>query len=125
MSVFGMTAALLAGIISALSTYAMQSIQNLDPIFKTMTATTLRSSAWPRSPRAQAILNDDFTGRARILIVQLQGLLFFGNVAALTDAIKLILNKKRNTGEEPVIAILDFTLVVGMDSSAGMFDGDT
>jgi sulfate permease, SulP family len=119
MTVSGMTSALLAGIIAALSTYAVQSITNLDPIFRIMSASTLRSSsAWTRSPAANAILDCDDTGRARVLIVQLQGHLFFGNVASLTDTIKHTLILRRGCVDEPYIVILDFTLVVGMDSSA-------
>ena len=81
MSSFGMTAALLAGILSALSTYAVQSVKNIHPIFRIMHATTLRSSSWERPSDAMAILDDTDTGRSRILIFQLQGHLFFGNVA--------------------------------------------
>lgn len=65
-----------------------------------------------------SILDSDRTGRSRIMIVQLQGTLFFGNVSALTDAIKQALNERKNRDDEPFIVILDFTLVVGMDSSA-------
>lgn len=118
MTFFGMSAGLLVGIISALSTYAVQSITHLDPVFKIFTASTLRSSALTRSPAALAILENDRTGRARILIAQFQGHLFFGNVAALTDSIKQVLSSKKGTDDEPLIVILDFTLVVGMDSSA-------
>lgn len=73
MTVSGMTAALAAGIISALSTYAVQSINYHNPIRQILTASTLRSSAWARCAQARAILEDDKTGRARILIFQLQG----------------------------------------------------
>lgn len=118
MTVFGMTAALLAGIIAALSTYAVQSIQSLDPIFKIQTAATFRSSAWARSQEAMAILESEDTGRCRILMAQLQGHLFFGNVATLSDTIKTALNERRVYKDRPLIVILDFTLVVGMDSSA-------
>ena len=43
-----------------------------------MTAATLRSSEWNRSPRAFEILDSDTTGRIRIFVVQFQGHLFFG-----------------------------------------------
>lgn len=118
MTTFGMTAALVAGIMAALSTYAVQSVTNLDPIFRIMTASTLRSSSWTRSRTELEVLEDKVTGRSRILIVQLQGHLFFGNIAALTDSIKRVINEKTGAHDEPVIVILDFTLVVGMDSSA-------
>jgi SulP family sulfate permease len=73
MTFFGMTAALIAGIVSALSTYAVQSVNYNNPIRQILTATTLRSSAWTRCGSARAILEDERTGRARILIFQLQG----------------------------------------------------
>jgi SulP family sulfate permease len=119
MTAFGMTAALLAGIITALSTYAVQSITNLNPIFRIMSASTLRtSSSWKRSSAANDILDSNTSGRARVSIVQLQGHLFFGNVAALIDTIKSALCSKKGCADKPFIVILDFTLVVGMDSSA-------
>ena len=118
MQVFGMTAALLAGILSALSTYAVQSITHLEPIFKISKATSLRSSAWGRPSDAMKILEHSRTGRSRVLIFQLQGHLFFGNIADLTDTIKAHLHKVKGTDEQPLIVVLDFTLVVGMDSSA-------
>lgn len=118
MTVYGMEAALIAGIIAALSTYAAQSIVYHSPIRGSMTAETLRSSVWNRSNAARAILNDPHRGRKRILILQLQGHLFFGNVAQITDTLKEILDKKKGSAEEPLVVIMDFTLVVGMDSSA-------
>jgi SulP family sulfate permease len=48
------------------------------------------------------------------LIIQL----FFGNVAQLTDTIKDVLKEKHHENDVPVVVIVDFTLVVGMDSSA-------
>eukprot|EP00980_Cylindrotheca_fusiformis_P029213 scaffold22753_cov160-Cylindrotheca_fusiformis.AAC.5 len=68
MTIWGMTAALIAGVIAALSTYAVQ--------------------------------------------------IFFGNIAQLTDTIKDILKDKGSSSDLPIIVIVDFTLVVGMDSSA-------
>lgn len=44
--------------------------------------------------------------------------LFFGNVAQLTDTIKDVLRVKHLEGDLPIVVIIDFTLVVGMDSSA-------
>lgn len=44
--------------------------------------------------------------------------LFFGNVAQLTDTIKYVLTERRSVGKSPIVVIVDFTLVVGMDSSA-------
>ena len=73
MTVYGMEAALIAGVIAALSTYAFQSITYLNPIRGIMSAATLRSSAWSRSPEINNILDDDSIGRKRILVIQLQG----------------------------------------------------
>lgn len=118
MVLFGMSAALIAGAAAALSTYAVQSVQHQYPIRGTMSAETLRSSAWNRSLEADAILQSKSTGRGRILIVQLQGHLFFGNISLVTDDVKATLKAKRGTDEDPLIVVLDFTLVHGMDSSA-------
>mmetsp|Transcript_9252 Transcript_9252/g.13528 ORF Transcript_9252/g.13528 Transcript_9252/m.13528 type:complete len:86 (-) Transcript_9252:1979-2236(-) len=73
MTLLGMEAALIAGAISALSVYAFQSITYLNPIRGSMSADTLRSSAWNRSAAAKDILNNRDTGRKRILMIQLQG----------------------------------------------------
>ena len=113
MTFLGMTPALIAGIIVAMTTYALQSVHNLDPIFNITTAETLRSSAWTRPPEAMAVLDSSSSGRARILVVQLQGNLFFGNVVDMGDAIT-----KALVDEKPLVVIIDFTLVVGMDTSA-------
>jgi len=113
MTFMGMTPALIAGVVVAMTTYAMQSVQNLDPIFKITSATTLRSSAWTRPSKALAVLDSPDNGRSKIMIVQLQGNLFFGNAVDLVDRIKEALSK-----DKPLIVIIDFTLVVNMDSSA-------
>ena len=39
-------------------------------------------------------------------------------MAQFTDTIKEVLKEKENIGESPIVVIIDFTLVVGMDSSA-------
>ena len=78
MTIFGMEAALLTGAISALLTYAIQSVAYPKPIRGSMSAATLRSSEWDRSPSAFEILDSEETGRVRIEIIQFQGHLFFG-----------------------------------------------
>ena len=83
-----------------------------------MTASTLRSSAWNRSLKAEAILNDCEKGRQRILICQLEGHIFFGNSTTTMDDIKQRLTEKQNAGQEPFVLILDFSQVVGIDSTA-------
>ncbi|KAL7528219.1 hypothetical protein ACHAXR_002330, partial [Thalassiosira sp. AJA248-18] len=118
MLLFGMDAALLAGVAAALSTYAAQSIVYHDPIRGAMTGARLRSSAWNRCPEAQSILLDQKKGRQRIYVISLQGHIFFGNVTKMTDDIKHSLGVKREAGDEPAVVILDFTNVLGLDSSA-------
>eukprot|EP00536_Pseudo-nitzschia_multiseries_P007383 jgi/Psemu1/296543/fgenesh1_pm.174_\ len=118
MTVWGMTAAMVAGILTALFAYAAQSINYHHPIRQVLTATSLRSSVWMRCAKAQSILSSSQTGRSRILIFQLQGHLFFGNIALLTDSIKDILKEKAEEGDLPIVVIVDFTLVLGIDSSA-------
>lgn len=118
MVVLGMDAALVAGAIAALSTYAVQSIAHQYPIKNYMSAASLRSSAWHRSPDARAILDEKDNGRNRIFLVQLQGHIFFGNAATMTGDIKKHIAERQGTEEEPKVVILDFTPVLGLDSSA-------
>eukprot|EP00985_Skeletonema_marinoi_P007938 scaffold3538_cov100-Skeletonema_marinoi.AAC.9 len=66
MTTFGMEAALLMGAVSALLTYAIQSVTYLSPVRGSMTAATLRSSEWNRSPEAFNVLDSDVTGRVKI-----------------------------------------------------------
>lgn len=83
-----------------------------------MSATTLRSSQYNRKHKARVILDDPRIGRGRILMIQLQGHLFFGNIAHLTNTVSRTLAEKLGTGLEPLIVIMDFSLVLGIDSSA-------
>ena len=110
MTLYGMDAAMIAGAIAAVSTYAVQSITYLNPIRGSMSAETLRSSCRTRDSRAQAIINRT---RSRIHVIQLQGHFFFGNMAQFTDSVNKLLKR-----EEPWIVILDFSLVLSIDSSA-------
>ena len=87
MTVYGMTAALIAGIIAALSTYAAQSITHINPIRDMCTASSFRSSSWDRSPEALAILDDDKIGRNKILLIQLQG--HVSSLSFLCDSVLL------------------------------------
>ena len=73
MSFYGMSAALVAGIIASLSVYAVQSITHQNPIRGAMIATTLRSSRWNRPSEARDILDDFDVGRRKIFVIQLQG----------------------------------------------------
>jgi SulP family sulfate permease len=118
MTLYGMDAAMIAGGIAAVSTYAVQSIHYVKPIRGAMSAATLRSSRWNRSSEACAVLDDNLIGRNRILVVQLQGHLFFGVIAQLMDSINKLLTEKADANAVPWIVILDFSLVLGIDSSA-------
>ena len=131
MSVYGMESAMVAGGIAAVSTYAVQNVAYLSPIRGVMPATTLRSSDWNRKAASEDILVDSYTGRSRILVVQLQGHLFFGNMAFFTDQMHelLCLPSKQSEGnnigaidkdekKSPLVLIIDFSLVLGIDSSA-------
>lgn len=126
MSIFGMESAMVAGGIAAVSTYAVQNVAYLNPIRGVMPATTLRSSDWNRNASSEAILVDSDIGRSRILVVQLQGHLFFGNMAFFVDQMHELLSQagsvqNRVIGEEkrmPLVLIIDFSLVLAIDSSA-------
>lgn len=107
-----------------------------------MTAATLRSSEWNRSPRAFDILDSEETGRIRIFVVQFQGHLFFGNVSLFSDGVKELIRNKQLDEKPSIVSItilhhylfgllcqhfhcsckqqiiIDFTLVLGIDSSA-------
>ncbi|KAL7491920.1 hypothetical protein ACHAWT_001175 [Skeletonema menzelii] len=120
MTILGMDAALIAGFIAALSTYAVQSITYQHPIKGSMCAATLRSSAWNRSAEAQAILLDKKKGRERILVIECQGHIFFGNSTILKESVLEILTEKRRSGDDPIVVILDFTYVLAIDSSSAM-----
>lgn len=113
MTICGMTPALVAGIVVAMTTYAIQNITYVDPIFTITTAETLRSSAWTRPAEAMSILDSSTTGRSRIMVVQLQANVFFGNIVDMVDTIK-----ERLDLTKPIVVIVDFTLVAHMDSSA-------
>ena len=103
MTFFGMTAGLIAGVFAALSVYAAQSISYINPIRKVVSATTLLSSVWTRPAAELSILGDEQTGRSRILLVQLQGHLFFGNANQFTDTLKALLADRHETDQEPYI----------------------
>lgn len=82
-----------------------------------MSAATLRSSQRNRGFESNVILDSKENGRSRILVIQLQGHLFFGNVAQLNHHMNKILSRKQNAAH-PYIVIVDFSLVLGIDSSA-------
>lgn len=103
MVIGGMDAALVAGVIAALSTFLVQSMVYQDPIRGVVNGARLRSSAWNRSAETQRILLNSETGRSRILVIQLQGHIFFGNSVKLTDDIKRLFREKRTAEDEPAV----------------------
>lgn len=118
MITLGMDAALIAGLIAALSTFAIQSVTHQHPVKGAMSADTLRSSVWNRSKAAQKILLCKKKGRERIYVIQLQGHIFFGNSTILRESVEKLLTKKRSVGRSPIAVILDFSHVLGLDSSS-------
>ncbi len=105
MVMFGMDAALVTGVVAALSTFLAQSIVYQDPIRGAMSGARLQSSAWNRSNEAQRILLDTRKGRQRIYVIQLQGHIFFGNVVKMSDDIKRRL--KHRAGDDPAVGELE------------------
>jgi sulfate permease, SulP family len=150
MTVYGMDAAMIAGLLTAIFTFVAQNMTYVDPLRGAMSAATLRSDVWNRHHDALSILETVHTGRSRILVIQLQGNLFFGNMAHFTKAVTELLQRTRSTRkfkkeiaampsiaensndhiiggvgrgndsfqEHPLVVILDFSLVLGIDSSA-------
>ncbi len=118
MTIKGMDAALIAGAITAVSTYAVQTVAYLEPVRGFMSGATLRSSQKNRGYRANAILDSSENGRCRILVIQLQGHIFFGNVSQLNQSMNEILCSSKQSFMPPLIVIVDFSLVLGIDSSA-------
>jgi SulP family sulfate permease len=119
MTVKGMEAAMIAGFLAAISTYVMQNMAYVNPIRGSMTAATLRSSRLNRDNKSRSILRDPKTGRQRILVIQLQGHLFFGNVAQLSETVQRLLTVNiEDEHNRVLIVILDFSLVLSIDSSA-------
>lgn len=103
MVTFGMDAALVAGVVAALSTFLAQSIVYQDPIRGVMSGARLQSSAWNRTTEVQQILVDPTKGRQRIYVIQLQGHIFFGNVIKMTEDIKRRLDEKSKAGDVPLV----------------------
>mmetsp|Transcript_1591 Transcript_1591/g.2279 ORF Transcript_1591/g.2279 Transcript_1591/m.2279 type:complete len:936 (+) Transcript_1591:167-2974(+) len=119
-SIYGIEEGLLAGVITALSVFIAQSVHVQNPINGHSSAEMLRSSKWNRSAEAKAILDDTSIGCSRILLIQLQGHLFFGNLSKLTESICTIIREHESKHGKVWILILDFSLVLGIDGSVAM-----
>lgn len=118
MTLYGMDAAMMAGVLCAISTFVAQNMTYVGPVRGSMSAATLRSDSRSRNHAARAILDDATKGRSRILVIQLQGHLFFGNLANLQKTVHDIMEERWNTDDQPIVVIVDFSLVLGVDSSA-------
>jgi SulP family sulfate permease len=117
MSLMGMTSGLVVGIMCAALTFVVNAgPAHLNPIRGTMPATTFISSRW-RGLAARRIL-DEVKGRRRILCVQLQGHIYFANLDQFTEGVKKALKEYKDKPYRFVI--LDFTLVLGLDTSAAL-----
>ncbi|DAZ96819.1 TPA: hypothetical protein N0F65_007080 [Lagenidium giganteum] len=113
MTFWGMNEGLAVGALLACLTFVMQSANTptCAPIRGSMSAATLRSNVW-RTTEALDVLE---TESRTIHVVQLKGHLFFGNVNKLSEYVRALFDHPK---DEIRFLILDFTLVVGMDSSA-------
>ena len=108
------------GLVSALAVYIAQSVQVQNPISDYTSAEMLRSSKWNRSNEANSILDNKNIGRSRICLIQLQGHLFFGNVAKLNESLHNVIEEHQSKHGKVWIVIIDFSLVLGIDASAAM-----
>jgi len=121
MTLFDMTSGLLAGLATAVVTHTLQSHVGKVPVRIARDASLLHSSRW-RNPAALALLDDPKRGRKNIVVFILQGHIFFGNMSTLQKQMFDYLTKKKaDEGGETSLVIVDFTLVVGIDSTAMSF----
>ncbi|RMX66306.1 hypothetical protein DD238_003743 [Peronospora effusa] len=135
MTFWGMNQGLAVGALLACMTFVMQSARTPTnaPIRGSMSAATLRSHTW-RTTEELDVLDRECRN---IHVVQLKGHLFFGNINQLSDYVRNLFQKGPcstisgvgsplesvlSDDVRPRLAIrwlvLDFTLVVGLDSSA-------
>lgn len=109
MTVFGMTVGLGMGVLLSLSTFTLQMTQGSFPVRRARRATALKSSRF-RPIAQRSFLNGALQD---VLILQLQGTLFFGNAVILVQELERYLRQGNLS-----CVILDFTLVHYIDSSA-------
>ena len=120
LNVFNMTSALIAGLLAAVVTYALQTSIDKNPVRLVCDATELPSSRH-RNISQMKILDNPSKGRSRIVIIQLQGHIFWGNVAAIQEHIMEILDEKMKRGGDVYRVLIDFTLVLGIDTTASQY----
>lgn len=113
MTFWGMNQGLAVGALLACMTFVMQSASTPTnaPIRGSMSAATLRSSAW-RTTEELDILDKE---TRFVHAIQLKGHLFFGNVNTLSEYVHDLFESPKSAIRT---LVLDFTLVVGLDSSA-------
>uniref|UniRef100_K3XAZ1 STAS domain-containing protein n=1 Tax=Globisporangium ultimum (strain ATCC 200006 / CBS 805.95 / DAOM BR144) TaxID=431595 RepID=K3XAZ1_GLOUD len=114
MTFWGMNQGLAVGALLACMTFVMQSASTPTnaPIRGSMSAATLRSNVWRTTEEL-----DTLDQECRYIhVIQLKGHLFFGNVNTLSEYVRDLFENPK-AGEIRTL-VLDFTLVVGLDSSA-------
>ncbi|OQR85715.1 Sulfate Permease (SulP) Family, partial [Thraustotheca clavata] len=109
MTFWGMNEGLAVGALLACITFVVQSAP-AGPLRGSMSAATLRSLSW-RSTSDLEILDQVMRN---VHVVQLKGHLFFGNIHKLSEYVANILETQAHLE----YLVVDFTLVVAMDSSA-------
>ncbi len=114
MTLYGMTYGLALGVICAAFTFTLQTSRHVPPVRRKMCARTLRSSRWRSVKEAEVLDRLSW----HITAVQLQGHLFFGNATLLAAEIDSMLAQSRGAAGDIWFVVLDFTLVVAIDSSA-------
>ena len=115
MTLFGMTVGLIVGLIAAAVAFIFQTNLYIKPIRRQARCTTMRSSRW-RSERAQRLLPHL---QRRVLWIQLQGSLYFGNAQLVGKELDALICQYNALQDLPLlIVILDFSLVLSIDSSA-------
>lgn len=135
MTFWGMNQGLAIGALLACLTFVMQSARTPTnaPIRGSMSAATLRSHAWRMTDELNVLDREC----RNIHVVQLKGHLFFGNINQVSDYVRTLLHDGpscTSSGVDPPLQhvlsgkgrprpdikwlVLDFTLVVGLDSSA-------
>eukprot|EP00927_Polykrikos_kofoidii_P026502 TRINITY_DN2357_c0_g1_i1.p1 TRINITY_DN2357_c0_g1~~TRINITY_DN2357_c0_g1_i1.p1 ORF type:complete len:867 (-),score=105.52 TRINITY_DN2357_c0_g1_i1:66-2666(-) len=109
-SMFDMTVGLGLGLVLSAMSFTLQHMQHSEPVRRIMPATTLRSST-TRTESERSVLNVELR---RVMVMQLQGTLFFGNATTLLSRCNELLEKDLNI----TTIIVDFTLVASLESSA-------
>jgi len=106
-----MTTGLGVGCVLAAFTFTIQTQHHTKILRGQMSAITLRSTA----RRSERFTTELQVNAHRIHVMQLQGNLFFGNATMLSAEISKIVQEHKG---KIWCLLLDFTLVVGIDSSA-------